>query len=511
MANLPRAAQLNLKEAIGQLLVPRISGFLLDHQRLYPQWELAAVRLEAAIVTHGVGGVLVYGGSLGDTFLKIQALQQQAALPLLIAADLEAGCGQHIRGATVLPVARALGAAAEADYAYHCGAITAREARSVGINWVLAPCLDVMSNPRNPVIGLRSFGEDPREVARLGVAFAAGLRDGGVLSAIKHFPGHGDVEVDSHLALPVLGRERARLEAEDWLPFRAVLAAGADSLMSAHLRVPALDPEWPATLSRRILTEIVREAWGYTGIIVTDALNMGAIASWPAPAVRALQAGVDVIMMPESVPDTVDLIVSAVRRGLLSEERLYASVERVLAAKARLAPPSAAPLAVEQRSGQALERMIAKAAVTVERDRAGLLPVPCLKPTLNILVVDRCLDGTVAADSPILERRELGPHYETHWLEAAAGEEYLAFLGGRAAAHERTLVQVLTPVRAYRGTAGVHPAAEHFLRSLAGERTILVSYTNPYLGRQFEQLSTVLNAFNNGPASHAAALERLES
>ncbi|AGY57799.1 glycoside hydrolase family 3 protein [Gloeobacter kilaueensis] len=508
MARLPSAGQLNLKQAVGQLLVVRTSGLLLDRQRLYPHWELTSAALEEAIGHYGVGGVLLFGGSLGDTSIKIEAMQRQAAVPLLVAADLEAGCGQHIGGATRLPTARAIGEANDLDLARRCGEITAREARAVGINWVLAPCLDLQSNPRNPVIALRAFAEKPEQVARLGTAFAAGLRSGGVLSAAKHFPGHGDVEVDSHLVLPVVDRERAQLEREDWLPFKAVLAAGIDSLITAHLRVLSLDPDRPATFSRRILSEIVRGEWGYEGLIVTDALTMGAVAGWPEPAVCALEAGADVILMPESVPVAVDQICAALRQGRLSEERLYASVARVLAAKAGLGAATAALVDLEGLDGPALERQIARRAIAVDRDRMGLLPLDRTCPVLQILVVDRALDGSVLPDSVLLDV-ELG--FESYWLEADCPPAFLQFLVERAAVSGRILVQVLTPLRAYRGSAGVHGAAETFLRTVAGERTILASFGNPYLGRDFEALSTVVNAFNNSPASHAALLERLES
>ncbi len=505
-----RPTQLNLTEAIGQLLVPRASGLLLDRQRRYPHWELDRENLQEAVTTRQVGGVLLFGGSLGDTFLKTQELQRLARIPLLICADLEAGCGQHIEGATRLPTARAIGVVGDPDFAYHCGALTGREARAVGINWVLAPCLDVANNPSNPVIGLRSFGEDPELVAAMGTAFAAGLRSGGVLTTAKHFPGHGDVAVDSHLQLPTLERTRPQLEREDWLPFRAAIQAGVDSIMTAHLRVPALDPEWPATFSRRILTEILREEWGYEGLIVTDALNMKAVDAWPAPGVRALQAGADLLMMPGDLARTVDLIVAAIRRGLLSEERIYASVERVLKAKARLTTPAPAILSFEERTGSSLERTISEDALILERDRAGLLPIPCLKPTLQILVVDACLDGSVPDQSPLLKLREFGPQYRTYWLEASHDADYVQFLVGRAGDFERVLVQVLTPVRAYRGTSALHEPATRFLEQIDGERTILASYTQPYLGRTFCHLSTVINAYNNSVTSHQAILERLE-
>lgn len=508
MPSLPvlSAEKLNLRTAIGQLIVPRASGFLLDHQRLYPHWELDWASLERAVTDYGIGGVLLYSGSLGDTHLKIQQLATLADIPLLVCADLEAGCGQHIRGATRLPTARAIGETRSRELAYQCGALTAREARAVGFNWVLAPCLDVNTNSDNPVICLRSFGEDPAVVAEFGGAFSAGIRSEGVLATAKHFPGHGDVAVDPHLSLPVVERTRQQLATEDWLPFEHVIAQGVDAVMSAHLLVPALDPTWPATLSRYVLTDVLRGEMNFQGLIVTDALTMGAVSQRPDLGVLALEAGADVLLMPADVGVCLHEIESAVLSGRLNEQRIYTSAQRVLDAKARVCGPYPGLLTVGSPEAEALHAVVARTCLQVVRDREGLLPVSSDCSVTNILLVDACLDSPIQPDSPLLHPTT----HRTHWLEARHEESYVRYLLSQC---DRgvVLVHALTPVRAYRGTNALHAVGEMLLTGLGAQarRTVLISYTNPYLARSFPQISTVINAFNDSYLSQDAVFARL--
>ncbi len=491
------AEKLDLEQAIAQLIVPRTSGFLLDRQRLYPHWELDRRAVDVAL-TYGVGGFLIFGGSLGDTTLKINDLQAASQFPLLICADLEAGCGQHVLGATKLPTARAIGATGDRDFAFRAGALTAREALAIGINWILAPCLDVNSNPKNPVIGLRAFHETPKVVAEMGIAFAEGIQSVGALACGKHFPGHGDVAVDSHLSLPTLTRSRSQLEREDWLPFKKAIQGGIGSIMSGHLQVPSLDLDFPATLSEAILTGLLRESWGFKGLIVSDALNMGAICQWPNLEVRALQAGIDILLMAQDVPSSVARILEAVRLGTLSEARIYASVERIFAAKLRLAQPQQALHQLENFEDRALKETIAQKSVTVLRDQVGLLPLNSQKSRLDIAIVDT-LQDLLSFTTPI------------YVLEANHDQTYLQFLLAEASRCDQIVVHVLTPVRPFRGTSAVHGIGTQFLEQVDGERTVLISYTNPYLGTGFPEISTVINTYDTAPVSQKAAFSYLNA
>ena len=344
--------ELSLQQQVAQMIVVRASGHLLDSQAGYPQWEWPREQLHPLIQEVGVGGVLLFGGTVADVMLRVQQMQEWATIPLLVCADVEWGVGQRFEGATEFPPAIALADLGDAgtEWARQMGQITAREAAALGINWLFAPVVDVQSNPNNPVIDVRAFGSSPQRVGTLTSAFIAGTKSAGpVLTTAKHFPGHGDTSVDSHLLLPQLPHKRSHLESREWLPFEWAIDAGADAVMTAHLMVPELDPDWPATLSAPILQGILRQEWQFDGLIVTDAMTMGALAQFPSPesplspgelAIRAVEAGVDAIVMPPNPVEAIQAICEAVQSGRLSRLRIRQSVERLLKAKQRVCESS---------------------------------------------------------------------------------------------------------------------------------------------------------------------------
>jgi beta-glucosidase len=342
----PDLDQLTLAQQVAQMVVVRASSHLFDRQIQYPEFgECDRATLKHWISDLGVGGVIFWGGNAGELSLRIQQLQAWATYPLIIAADIEEGVGQRFTGGTWFAPPMALNAIAQTDlpkaieYARKMGAITAQEALAVGINWILAPVVDVNNNPANPVINIRSFGETPEIVSQLATAYIQGAAAYPVLTCAKHFPGHGDTGVDSHWALPVISHDRVRLESIEFPPFRAAIQAGVDSVMSAHLLIPALDSELPATLSPRILTEELRHNLGFEGLISTDALVMGAIADRygadDAP-VMAVAAGSDIILMPVDPAIAIRAVCQAVESGLISAERIKASVGRIWRSKQKL-------------------------------------------------------------------------------------------------------------------------------------------------------------------------------
>jgi beta-glucosidase len=325
-----------LRRRVANLLVVRASGHLADGQRRYPRWELENATLQA-LLAEGVGGVILLGGSAPELRLRTRQLRSWSPQPLLLCADVEEGVGQRFEGASWLPPPLGVGQIhrhdpeAARDLAGRYGACTGREARALGLNWVLGPVCDVNNNPANPVINVRAWGEDPAVVGDLATAFLQGVQAEGVLACAKHFPGHGDTTADSHLDLPVLPHSRERLEAIELPPFRQAIAAGVASVMTAHLLLPELDPDQPATLSWRVLTQLLRQDLGFDGLVVTDALVMEAIAARHGAgeaAVMALEAGADLVLMPADPWQAIEAILSAVREGRLTEERLWSSLER---------------------------------------------------------------------------------------------------------------------------------------------------------------------------------------
>ena len=393
--------QMSVEEKVGQLLFATYHGsFTASDSAAYAQMMHDVEQLH-------VGGFInvTQGSPLG--YLKSQAyptavlsnqLQEKSKLPLLIGADFERGTAMRLDEGTSFPTAMALAAAGNPKDAYTMGKTTALEARAAGIQWIYAPDADINSNPGNPIINTRSFGENPDRVAEFVTEFIRGVQENGGLATAKHFPGHGDTTADSHIDLPVVSADRERLDKLELVPFRAAIAAGVGSVMTGHLNVPALepDPNTPATLSSRVLTDVLRKQLGFEGLVVTDAMDMGGITVRYAPgdaAVRAFLAGVDALLMPP-VPDAAyEALLSAVKSGQISQERLDASVRRILQAKARLGLRKNRLVDVEalnSRFGnvawQAESQEISDRGITLLRDAPHRLPLDGTKPARALLV-----------------------------------------------------------------------------------------------------------------------------
>lgn len=288
-------------------------------------------RLEREVEEFGVGGFCIFGGNVDRTPELIKAMRGLSGHRLLVASDLERGVGQQLEGATIFPCLMMCGATGDTNLAFAQGCVTGVEARAAGINLVFAPVADVHTEDENPIIGVRAFGAEPGMVAKFVAAFVRGLERGGVAATVKHFPGHGDTRRDSHIELPVVDVDRATLESRELVPFRAAFAEGVKAVMTAHVEYPALDAG-PATLSRAVMTDLLRRELGFDGLVVTDALLMGGITGLYGSgdaAVLALEAGVDVLLMPADAEAAIDGIVDAVESGRLTEERLDTSIARI--------------------------------------------------------------------------------------------------------------------------------------------------------------------------------------
>lgn len=394
-------ARMTLEEKVGQMFMIDVYG----RTPTDPDYEDENLRsgrgvrnFAEAIQRYHVGGFIYFNwnGNIGipldpqqvqslSNGLQQLARQQRVPIPLLIATDQEGGIVARVRQpATEFPGNMALGATRSPELAEAAARITARELRALGINMNLAPVLDVNVNPANPVIGVRSYGEDPELVARLGVAQVRGYQGEGVIATVKHFPGHGDTDVDSHYGLPIIHHDRETLERVDLRPFREAIAAGVDAVMTAHIVVPALDDAGlPATLSRPILTDVLREELGFDGVIITDALGMQGAQVLPPERipVEAIKAGADILLMPPDVSLAFQAVVGAVRRGEISERRIDQSVYRILELKMRRGLfawdlPGAADLALlGTAEGQAVAREAADRSITLLRHEGSVLPL----------------------------------------------------------------------------------------------------------------------------------------
>ncbi len=388
-------ASLSLEQKAAQMMMIEAAAIPRNAQ------SQDALALEKTVRDQGVGGLVLMRSEAETIPRLLNELQSEAPIPLLVAMDMERSLAFRVRrGSVDLPFAMAVGATGSEDAARFLGEVTAREARALGIHWAFGPVVDVNNNPDNPVINIRSFGEDPELVGRLGVAFIQGAKSGHLLTSAKHFPGHGDTAVDSHLDLPIIDVDRERLERVEWPPFRAAIAAGVDSVMVGHVAVPALDPSGrPATLSAALNRDILRDEMAFEGLIITDAMDMkGADGPWAGKAtVDAVLAGADVILMPRDLEVAIASLVLAVQEGVLDEQRIDASVRRILEAKARLdldidplVDPEAGLHEVGRPEDTVRAEKIAEASITVIRNDTNILPLRAEAPlrVLNLVLVD---------------------------------------------------------------------------------------------------------------------------
>ncbi|MCP9917813.1 glycoside hydrolase family 3 protein [Cyanobium sp. ATX 6F1] len=503
MTSTPDRRQLSLAQQVARLLVVRCSGHLGDGQRRYPRWELPNAELKR-LLGQGVGGVILLGGSASELRLRTDQLQRWAGQSLLLCADVEEGVGQRFEGASWLPPPLALGLLHASDPARaialasaygHC---TGRQARLLGLNWVLAPVCDVNNNPANPVINVRAWGEDPVTAGQLVAAFIAGAQAEGVLGCAKHFPGHGDTDSDSHLELPRLPHGRRRLEAVELPPFRAAIEAGVATVMTGHLLLPELDPDRPATLSPLVLEQLLRRELGFGGLVVTDALVMEAIAArWGAgeAAVLAFEAGADLLLMPADADAAINALLEALASGRISRARLEQSLGRRERALARVAAPPSDPTAPEALEGieSSAELALARELVAVSllsQGRPGLPP----GPGLNLIRVDSVLANPfLPLMAPALQR----PARNGYAACLIDGRSPSPWSGEAAAplavdrlAPGPVLLQLFVRGNPFRGSAGGEepwPAVVHQLLG-AGRLAGLAIYGSPYLWQAIRPL-----------------------
>ena len=326
----------DLRRQVAELFIVRASGFNLDSQRLYPNLEVSNANLKR-LLEAGVGGVIFLGGTYQELEIRCKALKQWAGKPLLLCADIEEGVGQRFYGGTQFLPPMGIAQIYKKDpslgisIAEKVGYITAQESKNIGLNCLLAPVCDINNNSNNPVINLRAWGEDPETVKRLTCAYQSGVARANVLTCAKHFPGHGNSEVDSHIDLPKIQNDLSQLEKFEMIPFKSLIKQGVNSVMIGHLFFPKIDPLYPATLSKRIVNDLLRIQLQFDGLVITDALLMKAISnkySSGIASVMAFDAGIDLILMPEDIDEAIDSLTEAVYLGKVSLERLNRSRER---------------------------------------------------------------------------------------------------------------------------------------------------------------------------------------
>jgi len=520
---------LTLEEKVGQMLMPFLLGDFM------PEGSASWTRITEMVDQQHLGGVIMSVGTPVDVAVKLNALQRRSRIPLLVAADLETGAGFRMRGtvhlpttiplggATMFPSMMAVGATGDPELAYQVGRVTALEARAVGIHVPFAPVLDVNNNPDNPIINVRSFGEDPETVAMMGSMFVKGVQENGGLATGKHFPGHGDTDVDSHIDLPLITVDRARLDSVELVPFRRVIEEGIGGIMTAHVAVPSVteDDGTPATLSENVLTTLLRDDLGFEGLVFTDAMDMNAIARRHGRAeasVRAVEAGADVVLMPPSAEAAAEGIVEAVRSGRLSEERIDRSVRRILQVKQDLGLHEGALVDVEAIPSKVgipeyadLAQEIADRSITLMRNGRDLLPLRGTRTARvmsvtyrrrNDLLAGRYFDGRVRATYPRLR---------TATVDRETDQDTYESLLARARNSNLVLVSTYVAGVSYQGEMVLPEELTDFIQALSDENIthVVVSFGNPYLLREFEDAEAYMLAWSGSRPSQRAAARAL--
>jgi beta-N-acetylhexosaminidase len=543
--------QLTTEEKVGQLFMVwvRVQFFNVENpDYLELRDEIRKYHVGGFCMSVPVDGQLLHRNQPLEAAELLNRLQSDSPLPLLISADFERGLSMRLYGATVFPHAMAFGAAGKPDYAEKFGRITALEARAIGVHWNFFPDADVNSNPANPIINTRSFGEDPQQVGEMAAAYIKGAHQAGMMTTVKHFPGHGDTDTDSHLGVARVTGDQAHLQSTELPPFQKAIGAGVDSVMVAHVAIPALesDPNRVATISPSVVTNLLKQQLGFKGIVVTDALDMAGLTSLYAndigrAAVEAFKAGNDVLLIPADLDASYRAMLAAVKSGEIPHARLDESVLKILKAKASLGLERARLVDLLQISTvvgtpQSLDfgQQVADDAVTLVRDNGKLLPLRSVgtpQPGLPYLSKEEVHNRVVAvvfsddmrSDSGrVLERqlRARVPDANVLYVDpptaAAMSNDVIA-----AVDQAEAVIAAMYVIPSAGRTAlvqggvtntGVPDATAALLQKVlehAAARTAVVAVGNPYVAQDFPLIQNYLCTFSNASVSEVSAVKAL--
>ncbi len=469
-----------------QVIISRLDGArIVDPAYCKRQYEL---------VDNGIGGFILFGGRRHELKSFIDELQARSGIPLFIASDIERGVGQQVEGMTSFPSQMAFAAGfdlsqkSDTDLLIQAILAIAAEAAEIGINMPLIPVLDVNSNPDNPIICTRAFSDEPDRVAQFGSIYIKNLKRANLISCAKHFPGHGDTATDSHISLPEIRKTREDLFDCDIAPFSRAIEAGVDSIMMGHLNVPALDAR-PASLSHKIITGLLKEEFGFDGLVLTDALNMHALREFGDAGLECLKAGADILLHPADPHATASVLLSALSEKRLDPGILNTAVDRILERKKKLI--RRAPEEIDLDNNAALSKIISQRAVTLIKDTSGLLPLADADAVRIIFAGDDKYFSSSAFTS-----------FRGH--SSACGNF-------EASSNEVILIAVFTSVAAWSGSSGISDEERTRLTHLIAEakKSIVVSFGSPYVLRYFKNANVLIAVYDSTVQSQEAAISCL--
>ena len=484
---------LTLEQKLYQLIINRLDGDKLSSVSYREQ--------AIALVNKGIGGFILFGGQRDETKSFIDKLQSLSKLPLIIASDIERGVGQQVGEATRFPsqmsVAAAINKNKADDVELLKNAINAiaQEALEIGINMPLIPVLDVNRNPDNPIICTRAFSDDPEEVAWYGKTYITVLEEAGVLSCAKHFPGHGDTSIDSHIELPVISKPLKELLDIDVYPFREAVRAGVSSIMTGHLSIPAFDI-LPATLSEKIITGLLRKELGYEGIIMTDALNMSALKEYDHVPVQCINAGFDILLHPENVTSVIEELKQAVSYGEIREETLDSAVTRILKSKSKIKRPKKPEGCNDNKSYSkhaVLSDTISEKAVTLVKNTPGVLPIKDIHDVHLVFAGDESLYN----GSPLI-------NYVPH--------NTALYSGAGLKPAPAVVVAIFTNIAAWKGSSGINEEGVQLIKKLIekSRHSVIISFGSPYVLRHFNEADMLIAAYDPTEQAQSSVIKCLK-
>jgi len=509
---IPGWQSFTLKKKIAQMVMVRVRGDFYNSENWY------RIKLQKWIEQDEIGGVITFGGSVHGTYNNIQQFQTWSDIPLLVSADYERGTGQWLKGGTLFPSNMAITATDDSQLAYEQGQITAIEARNLGVHISFAPVMDVNNNSDNPIINFRSYSDSPEMVAKFGTQFIKGIQDNGVLACAKHFPGHGNTATDSHTSLPVISSNRDELYKTELYPFRKAVEVGVKAVMIGHIALPELDETVkPASHSAKITTGILRNEWGFDGLIITDGMEMGGLtnSAWAGEsAVRAVKSGADILLLPMDVEHSIEAIEKAVLSGRIPEEQINESVKRIFRVKTEMGLFTEEILrswrSVEDNIGvyshKKVANEIAKKSITLVKDDSDLIP---LKPE-NIEKLSHIILSTDDGVKDMLgsfawDIRHTQENVEEIWVTEPLTTNRSNEILQKVRKSDMVLVTLLVRIRMDKGESTIDDSHSEFIKLLKKNNIqfVVAGFGSPYLPN-YNSISTYLCAYGYGSISQVA-------
>ena len=532
--------KMSVEEKVGQLVHVGINARFANQDSPFFR------DLKRQVVENKIGGIIFFGAPIYETTILANRMQGNAKIPLLMSLDAETGIGMRFEDVTNFPWAMAVAATGEPELARRVGVITGREARAIGIQHVYAPVLDVNNNADNPVINVRSFGENPEDVARFGTAFIAGIQSQKVIATAKHFPGHGDTNVDSHRGLPIIDHSRESLEKTELVPFRAAVKSGVASIMIAHIALPQIDGEEikplkdyrggdaetgaeivkqkatiPATLSYKVQTDLLRGELGFKGLIVTDAMSMSGLTIYFDQAeagVRAFLAGADILEKPSDPDAMIGGIIAAFKSGRITQARLDESVRKILAwkyevglFKNKITPIDQIDKIVSGQESNDLAVEIATKAITLVRNDANAIPLD-KNAQIAVLAISNGFDGESTLGPLARELRSNGIKFDAALIQDNTPSDQITRATAIVEKADVVIAGLYGRVRSgAKNSVGLPDAGAAILRNLLAQdkKVICVSYGNPYILGAFSQLKTYIVAYGDMPSLQTASVKSI--